>query len=253
MTTTIEITPSAPANLRDLGGIRVTGGVLREQLAIRSDDLSTIPSEQAHTLAEAGLATVIDLRTGDEIELTGRGPLAATPVAYHHLPLMRSIGEGMTPQPQAFSHERMGEMYVAMVERAAPQLALALTIIALSPGTTAFHCSAGRDRTGVLAALLLLTLGASEEEIVNDYTRTEPNMPAIAARSAPVTGVLMRRMGFDMTEMNEALGASGSMSVSMQILLARLRERHGDPLAPIREAGLGGDTIARLRTRAVTP
>ena len=82
-------------------------------------------------------------------------------MTYHHLPLIANVGDSMKEgAPSQLGHEAMGEMYVDMVERAAPQLVTALNVIAYSPGTTAFHCAAGRDRTGVLAAMLLLALGA---------------------------------------------------------------------------------------------
>ena len=251
--TTIDdgIALSAPVNLRDLGGTLVAGGVLRPGVAIRADDLSVVGQGDAASLVAAGLSTVIDLRTAEEVEFTGRGPLAGFPVGYHHLPLMASIGEGM-PQdgPIAIDHVQMGEMYARMVESAAPQLATAVTIIALAPGATAFHCAAGRDRTGVLAALLLLAFGADDDDIVADYSRTDPNMPAIHARMKPVMGVLMARLGFDLDELS-VLTSSEPMDVSMRTMLARLRERHGDPLAPLRSAGLGDETVARLRARGV--
>ena len=251
--TTIDdgIALSAPVNLRDLGGTLVAGGVLRPGVAIRADDLSVVGQGDAASLVAAGLSTVIDLRTAEEVEITGRGPLAGFPVGYHHLPLMASIGEGM-PQdgPIAIDHVQMGEMYARMVESAAPQLATAVTIIALAPGATAFHCAAGRDRTGVLAALLLLAFGADDDDIVADYSRTDPNMPAIHARMKPVMGVLMARLGFDLDELS-VLTSSEPMDVSMRTMLARLRERHGDPLAPLRSAGLGDETVARLRARGV--
>ena len=251
--TTIDdgIALSAPVNLRDLGGTLVAGGVLRPGVAIRADDLSVVGQGDAASLVAAGLSTVIDLRTAEEVEITGRGPLAGFPVGYHHLPLMASIGEGM-PQdgPIAIDHVQMGEMYARMVESAAPQLATAVTIIALAPGATAFHCAAGRDRTGVLAALLLLALGADDDDIVADYSRTDPNMPAIHARMKPVMGVLMARLGFDLDELSVHT-SSEPMDVSMRTMLARLRERHGDPLAPLRSAGLGDETVARLRARGV--
>lgn len=248
--TVIEL--SAPVNLRDLGGIRIAGGLLREGLAVRADDLSVITDADAAELVERGLTAVIDLRTTDEVGLTGRGPLARRPVAYHHLPLMASIGEGM-PQdgPVAIDHVRMGELYARMVEGAAPQLVNALSIIALTPGTTAFHCAAGRDRTGVLAAVLLLVLGADDDAIVADYARTDPNMAAIQERMRPVMGVLMARLGFDLEQMASVTFSDEPMDVSMRTMLARLRERHGDALAPLRAAGLGEDLIARLRTRAL--
>lgn len=177
--------------------------MLRSGVAIRADDLSTVGVADAAELVDAGLSTIIDLRTAGEVEITGRGPLADYPVAYHHLPLMTSIGEGM-PQdgPFAIDHVQMGEMYARMVESAASRTATAVTVIALAPGATAFHCAAGRDRTGVLAALLLLALGASDDDIVADYSRTDPNMPAIQQRMKPVMGALMARLGFDLDDLS---------------------------------------------------
>jgi hypothetical protein len=252
MTTTIDLELSAPVNLRDLGGIPIPGGAVRPGFALRADDLSVITPEDADSLVARELTAVIDLRTTDEAALTGRGPLAERPVAYHHLPLMASIGEGM-PQdgPISIDHVAMGEMYVRMVEGAAPQLVSALSIIALAPGATAFHCAAGRDRTGVLAAVLLLALGASDDDIVADYARTDENMASIHLRMKPVMGVLMARLGFDLDEVSRVTMSEEPMDISMRTMLARLRERHGDALAPLRAAGLGDDLITRLRDRAL--
>jgi hypothetical protein len=248
----IDIELSAPVNLRDLGGIPIEGGVLREGLALRADDLSVITDEDARLLVDNGLAAVIDLRTNDEAALTGRGPLANYPVAYHHLPLMESITAGMSDGgTPVIEHVAMGEMYARMVETAAPQLASALGIIALAPGATAFHCAAGRDRTGVLAAALLLALGAGDDAIVADYARTHSNMTAILQRLRPTMGALMARLGFDLDAMTAVTFSDEPMDISMLTMLARLRERHGDALAPLRAAGLSNGTITRLRERAL--
>ncbi|MGF9660823.1 tyrosine-protein phosphatase [Arthrobacter crystallopoietes] len=249
---TLEIELSAPVNLRDLGGIPITGGILREGLALRADDLSVITNDDARRLVDNGLTAVIDLRTNDEAAITGRGPLAGHPLAYHHLPLMESISAGM-PEGETFviEHVAMGEMYARMVENAAPQLVTALTIIALTPGATAFHCAAGRDRTGVLAAVLLLALGANDDDIITDYARTHPNMAAIQERMRPVLGPLMARLGFDLDAMTSMTVSEEPMDISMHTMLERLRERHGDALAPLRAAGLDIGTITRLRERAL--
>lgn len=244
---TIEL--SAPVNLRDLGGIAIDGGVLREGLAIRTDDLALVTPEVADELVSEGLTTVIDLRSNHEVAISGRGPLADRPVAYHHLALMADVRESMRETP-VFTHESMGESYVSMVETAAPQLVTALNVIAHSAGATAFHCAAGRDRTGVLAAMLLLALGASDDDIVADYALTGANMDAIMQRTRGVMGPLLARMGVDHEQMRASL-PSGPMDVSMRILLDTLRARYGDPLSPLREAGLSDDTIARLRARAL--
>jgi protein-tyrosine phosphatase len=251
-TALIGLELSAPVNLRDLGGTPVAGGVVREGFALRADDLAVITEQDAHDLVDRGLVAVIDLRTNDEVALTGRGPLSDQSVAYHHLPLMASIGAGM-PQggPVSFDHVSMGEMYARIVETSAPQLATALSIIALAPGATAFHCAAGRDRTGVLAATLLLALGATDDDIVTDYARTDANMAAIQARMKPVMGVLLERLGFDLDDMTALSTDAAPMDISMRTMLARLRERHGDALGPVREAGLSNDVVVRLRARAV--
>ncbi|WP_411374519.1 tyrosine-protein phosphatase [Arthrobacter sp. MPF02] len=251
MTTTIDIELSAPVNLRDLGGTPIAGGVLRDGLALRADDLSVITERDAGMLVDAGLAAVIDLRTHDEAALTGRGPLAGHPVAYHHLPLMESIRAGMSDGgTRVIEHVAMGEMYARMVEGAAAQLTTALGIIAFAPGATAFHCAAGRDRTGVLAAVLLLALGSEDDDIVADYARTHANMPAIMQRMRPTMGALMARLGFDLDAMAVSF-PDQPMDISMHTMLARLRERHGDALAPLRAAGLDDGIMNRLWERAL--
>ncbi|WP_217132990.1 tyrosine-protein phosphatase [Leucobacter chinensis] len=249
-----SITLSAPVNLRDLGGIAVDGGSLRTGLVIRTDDLSLVTASVAGELYEKGLRSIIDLRSVEEAQVTGRGPLGELPVAYHHVPLMGSIGEAMDGDTPALTHETMGRMYVGLVENAASQLVTALNVIAYSPGTTAFHCAAGRDRTGVLAAVLLLALGADDQEIVADYALTGPNMPAIQERTQSVIGPIMLKLGFDLEQLNRGseLEKDG-MEHSMQMLIATLRETYGDPLTPLRVAGLSPDTVAQLRRRALDP
>ncbi|MFD8769479.1 tyrosine-protein phosphatase [Microbacterium oxydans] len=243
---------SAPVNLRDLGGIMIDGGVLREGLAIRTDDLAYVTSEVADELVAGGLSAIIDLRSPLEVSVTGRGPLGAHPVGYHHLPLIADVGASMGDKAPELSHEAMGLMYRRMVEGAAPQLVIALNVIAHTPGTAAFHCAAGRDRTGVLAAMLLLALGATDDDIVTDYARTSDNMVAIMARTAPVMGAMWRALGFDAAALeNGSSLLEGSMDVSMRSLLDTLRAEHGDPLTPLRAAGLSNATIARLRERAL--
>lgn len=250
MTLTLEL--SAPVNLRDLGGTPIDGGALAQGLAIRADDLSIVTEEVANTLYAQGLRSIIDLRSTTEVSTSGRGPLGQLPVSYHHVPLMGDISDSMRDTAHDFTHEGMGRSYVHMVETATPQLVTALNIIAYSTGTTAFHCAAGRDRTGVLAAMLLLTLGAEDADIVADYALTGPNMHGIMTRTQAVMRPIMERLGFDLEQMRQTPLTEGGMEVSMEALLAHLRETYGDPLTPLREAGLSSDTIERLRSRALS-
>lgn len=77
-----------PANLRDLGGIDVPGGTVRTGVALRSDDLSSMSPAFAEKLLGQGLRSVIDLRSYAEVSQTGRGPLSALDLTYHHVPLL---------------------------------------------------------------------------------------------------------------------------------------------------------------------
>lgn len=249
MTATIEAVLSRPANLRDLGGTAVAGGVIAAGFAIRSDDLATVTPDFATELVDGGLGAVIDLRSSDELSATGRGPLGEQPVTFHHVPLMRSISPASMPSLTPGTIPPMGELYPLMFERAAGQLVSALAIMAYSTGAVAFHCAAGRDRTGVLAASLLLSLGADDETIIADYERTHANMAGVSDRTRVSLGAVMQKYGYANVAARAATVELGA-DRAMEVTLHTLRERHGDALAPLRSAGLGDGLIARLRERA---
>ena len=232
---------SLPVNVRDLGGIAIDGGAVPAGLAIRADDLSIITADYAQELVENGLTTIIDLRSREE---------AAQPVAYHHLPLMASLGASMADQGAFARPSDFGLDYAAMLERAAPALVTALSIIAVAPGTVIFHCTAGKDRTGVLAASLLLCLGATDADIVADYGRSGPNIDAIHERTRPVMSVLMAQIGIDLDAAARAAADDKPFDeYAMAQMLDVLRKRHGDPLVPLRAAGLSDALIAALREK----
>lgn len=257
----IPLTP--PVNLRDLGGIPILGGSVRPGFAIRADDLSSANADYIEGLVSGGLRAVIDLRSQDELGVTGRGPLGEhTAVSYHHLPLLANIGgasgdlegsEGVGARTRLMDQSSYGSMYLRMFETSASQIVTAIAVIAHAPGTVAFHCAAGQDRTGVLAASLLLALGASRESVVADYMRTGSNSAAIQRRIGPVLAPLMQRMGF---ELNAAALAATRKTFSadpMHEALDELTRRHGDPLAPLRAKGLSAALVEALRARALAP
>lgn len=250
MTQTIEIVLSEPVNLRDLGGTPVVGGLVAEGFAIRSDDLSTIPADTAQELVDGGLRSIIDLRSRNEVEVTGRGPLLEQPVSYHHVPFMSTLGMPKIARPAAGQIPAMSEFYPALFESAAAQIVSALAIMAHAPGTVAFHCAAGRDRTGVLAAALLLTLGADDDTIVAEYELTHPNTEAIMTRLAPNMRQVMLAAGFDLDPAARQAVADPGADDAMRATLRTLRERYQDPLAPLVAAGLNDRLVGQLRERA---
>ena len=250
----LELVPSPPVNLRDLGGTPVAGGVIRPGFAIRADDLSYVTDDVAAQLVQAGLTSVIDLRSAVETRLTGRGPLADHAVTYHHVSLLADLAGAVSGDALVSGDYRdtYAPMYVAMFEGAAPLIVNALAIMATAPGTVAFHCAAGKDRTGVLAASLLLALGADDDAIVDDYARTGPHLDAIMARTRAVVGPMMRAMGVSIDPAALAAGERGFSADAMHGALEQLRARHGgDALAPVRRAGLSDGLVDALRARAL--
>ncbi|MBO3665144.1 tyrosine-protein phosphatase [Microbacterium stercoris] len=245
---------SAPVNLRDLAGTPVAGGEIRPGFALRADDLSYVSDEVAAALVADGLAHVIDLRSNIEIRITGRGPLADHAVSYHHVSLLTDLQGSMSRDDLVGGDYRdvYVPMYVSMFERSAPLIVNALAVMATARGAVAFHCAAGKDRTGVLAASLLLALGADDDAIVEDYGRTGPNVAAIMSRTRAVVGPMMKAMGIEIDPAVLAASEQAFHADAMRDTLSALRARHnGDALAPVREAGLNGALIEMLRERAL--
>ena len=102
----------------------------------------------------------------------------------------------------------------------------------------------------MLAAAFLLTLGASDDAVVADYAVTGRNSAAIGQRLRPVLAAILAEHGIR-NVMTAAAGQQQFSGLAMETMLATLRRRHGDPLQPLREAGLSDRLVETLRGRAV--
>jgi rhodanese-related sulfurtransferase len=170
-------------NFRDLGGYPAGAGrVTRWGRLFRSDALHLLTADDVERVRSLGVTTVIDLRTTSELEHTGPGPLAGLPVAHHHLSVITEPGGESTAAP-APPGEELSARYLWYLEAGRPALVGAFELLA-DPASlpVVFHCAAGKDRTGVLAALVLDLLGVDEEVIVADYLITAERMPLIIER-----------------------------------------------------------------------
>lgn len=243
----------APVNLRDLGYLPVDGGVTRPGVLLRSDDVSVMPAAFAQQMVDDGVRHVIDLRSPEEALFTGRGPLTMPGVNYHHLALTASVAvpEDIDRELMSASTtpEQVGAWYANLVESQARQLALGVSLVAMSDGATVFHCAAGKDRTGVFAAVVLSALGATEETISADYAETATRLPRLFPRLRAIMGGLMPESAIG--EEAEQGAMMGAHSASMDAMQRILIERHGSVLEPVRRAGLSDATIAQLRGRLV--
>jgi protein-tyrosine phosphatase len=167
---TRKLTLEGCFNFRDLGGYpTVDGHTTRWRRLFRADSLSRLTRSDVAILRELGIVTVIDLRTVLEADTQGRFPENVDGVAYHHLPLTDTLpGEEESPDwgRSAFVTAR----YLAMLSEGAETVSAAIRLLADPIRQPAvFHCSVGKDRTGVLSGIVLGFLGVPDDVIVDDY------------------------------------------------------------------------------------
>lgn len=185
------------ANVRDLGGLdREDGTLSPEGVFVRSERLDLVDTEGWRALISYGVRTVIDLRRPEE--RTGQIPAS---IKHVHVDL-----DGDDETEFWAEYERDGRWgtplyYLAHLQSLPHRLALVLDAIAAADdGAILFHCSAGWDRTGLVAAVLLRALGATEDAAVADYLGSFANanaMTALHERSFEVEGRqrVLRRFG----------------------------------------------------------
>jgi hypothetical protein len=233
-------------NFRDLGGYPTTDGrFTRWHRLFRSDSLHELTEEDIFLLRGLPLASVIDLRTPTEVERTGRGRLAGEPLHYVNLSVTVQEGGGTQAAPTEFQAD-LADRYLWYLDVGASNLAAALTTIGdpvRSP--LVFHCAAGKDRTGVLAALLLDILGVTRDAIIADYALTETRMVFIMARlrKDPAVGDRVDELPAHLFAVKPA---------TIERFLDLLYEQHGGAYSWAIHAGVREETLASLRDLFVT-
>jgi protein tyrosine/serine phosphatase len=178
-----KLTLTGCVNFRDLGGYPgADGRSIRWRQLFRADGLTRLDEADCTQLADLGLATVIDLRTKGEVEERGRFPQDAFEVEYHHLPLT----DVLPPTEDLSRYDEpafVTSRYQQLFSEGSSSLARAVRLLA-EPGAlpAVFHCSAGKDRTGILSALVLGFLGVPRHVIVEDYALSAEAMIALLER-----------------------------------------------------------------------
>ncbi|GAA4549239.1 tyrosine-protein phosphatase [Pseudonocardia xishanensis] len=235
--------PSGAFNFRDLGGLRTREGrCVRRGVLFRSDTLQALTQEDvAFLVDDLRLELVVDLRSGQEAVAQGRGLLASAAVCYLNSPLTEAKSSNVPADEQALAY--------SLDHIASPQslLATVVRILCAQAGRPALvHCAAGKDRTGLVSALLLKLLGVDEEEIVLDYLRTAQAMPRIMERFEEWSFYRehMRSVPPELYRAEEH---------TIRGLLTGLEERHGGAETWALTRGIGLDDIDRLRRALLEP
>ena len=228
-------------NFRDLGGYRARSGqTVRWRTLFRADALHRIDLDELEEFAALEIRTVLDLRTRTELD-SGRIEADHLGITHFHMPVLGLVWEPEDLDPDADAGVVLGELYIDMLTVGAPALAAALDTLASEERLPAvFHCAAGKDRTGVLAAIVLSLLGVDESIIVADYHRTAASMDA-----------LMERLATERPETWTAMTSQPSPYMktppeAMTGFLAHVRAEHGSVLGYVRSIGVSADTIEAI-------
>ncbi|MGO4103347.1 tyrosine-protein phosphatase [Leifsonia sp. YAF41] len=229
-------------NLRDAGGYATTSGQLRLGKLYRSDGLHQLTDEGQEILRQIEIGLVVDLRDATELErepsrLDGVGARAV------HAPIF----EGAAPEALATADVTLAGIYDAMIDSFGANVVRAIELIARSETPVLVHCTAGKDRTGVVIALAQLAAGASRADVVADYAVTEENL-----RGEWVENIRSKMLAHgipDTAELNTIMSASPPEL--LDTLLDRIDREHGSAAEYLLAQGLGTDDLHALRRALV--
>ncbi|EFC79923.1 tyrosine-protein phosphatase [Parafrankia sp. EUN1f] len=179
---TEESPREALANLRDVGGMTTAAGqVLRAGVLYRSD-MPRVGDERPAVTFTWPPPTVVDLRSAVE-RGSSPHPLSLLGSEVHIKPLLGEetgrAGDSLGPDVLAGG---LRVLYNTILDIAAPRLVEIVDLAAEAPGPLLVHCAAGKDRTGIVTALLLRLAGVGPEQVIADYLATGTNMPGVLRR-----------------------------------------------------------------------
>ena len=223
-------------NVRDLGGCPTTDGAeTRWRSLLRADDLAQLTPEGVRAFSDYGIATILDLRWPEEAARAPSPVSATVPnIRYEPIPLLtRSEDEW-----RLRSGEPAKELWkCAVLQHVRVELRRALAFIAAAPPEPlVFHCVAGKDRTGLLAALLLALADVQPDAIAHDYALSAQMLRA---------GYLRRYPDIEAPRILDALRCPEEAAYNMLTFL----ESVGGVRVYLAQIGLSPEEIAQLRAR----
>ena len=232
-------------NVRDLGGHRTTdGGETRYGRIVRADSIRQLTDAGWTAAVDYGVRLVVDLRMDVELEAD---PPSELPVDVVHMPFLEDdpnvfaeVEAVSAAAPDDATATR--EVYLVWLERFSRNIAAAIEAVARAPeGAVVVHCMGGKDRTGLVTALLLHLAGVDGEQIAADYAASEE-------RLRPRHEAWIAEAGTD-AERARLRRITSSPRESMVGVLEKLAHRYGSVEAYLRTSGLRDDDLQLVRAR----
>lgn len=227
-------------NVRDIGGYRLEDGSwLRRKRLFRGDSLHRVRADGRKILRELGIRTIIDLR-GDAERTRQPDALGSLDVAFVELPIF-------SPTVLNRRARSLSQIYTDALDERPAALVEAVRALAGNGSLPALvHCRVGKDRTGMVIALLMSFLGVSDEDIATDYEASRH-----ALRGAFLEELLEehRRRGVSREETLSLLTADPS---DIRVFLDHLARRAGSVTEFLERHGMTRTEMATLRRQLTT-
>jgi protein tyrosine/serine phosphatase len=233
-------------NVRDLGGFETAnGGATRFGRVVRADSIRQLTEAGWEAAVRYGIRTAVDLRFADELE---DDPPAEVPIAVVHLSLFgepdaerwRELDRGAAAlgDPTAAT----AYVYLETLEEHRPRFAAAIAAVAAADrGGVLVHCVGGKDRTGLVSALLLRLAGVDVEAIGADYALSEVNLAERHERWIAEAA--------DEAERERLRRITRSPAAAMVAVLEELDRRYGDVADYLQAGGASAGVLERARAR----
>ena len=215
-------------NTRDLGGYRTSEGTLKRYERILRSDVQNYPSEEDFEyLISKNITTIIDMRGQKDVDRKPSGFVGRNGFEYYNFQIVE--GSGVPESVEAVPVSYMG---IAKA-KAMPEV---FKCIANAKAGVMFNCTAGKDRTGVVAALLLLHAGVGDKDIIDNYVLTKEYGRGRLE--------LVHR-NFPEVDMNIVTPCE----MFMEEFLRLFREEYGDTNTYFRRIGLSEGEVKKLRDK----
>ncbi len=239
-----HLTVRGTYNLRDLGGYATARGTpIPWRRFLRADSLHRLEPGEAERLRFEGLRMVIDLRTAREI-LDAPSVFDTHPgVRLVNQPLFDALSPAALAQGDAPEGHPLLAFYVTALETRGTAICAILTSLAEErEGMVVFNCTAGKDRTGLIAALLLGIAGVSHKDIISDYAMTAALIPDLVAEFLS----LSRARGGDVAAYATLLESpADTMAATLEHIVAK----YGSIMGYIDHIEVPTEVLARLQSR----
>jgi protein-tyrosine phosphatase len=231
-------------NVRDLGGLPLEGGgETQPGVLVRADNIRKLSDDGWGALADHGVTRIVDLRWPEEL---AEDPPREVEIDVVHLSVLGELDSDYVDDVDDYIERGdaagyWSSFYDEMLELHRANFGAAVAAVADAPeGVALFHCAGGKDRTGLVAALVLRAAGVAVDEVAADYALTGANLTSGWVDAAP-DELERRRRAFKQQTPAEAIART----------LRVLEERYGDVDSYLRASGVTDVQLARLRGRLV--